>query len=89
MLIIQIKIEWWFLLFLVDTATIRPDCSESYWQGGVGGTAKIGNGVDVYADVRYQKALDGQMEGYSGNLGIKVSFWSGWLGWLSNWRAIT
>ena len=58
----------------VDTATIRPDFSESYWQGGVGVTAKVGQGVDVYADARYQKAFDGQMDGYSGNLGIKVSF---------------
>ncbi|QHB34417.1 autotransporter outer membrane beta-barrel domain-containing protein [Yersinia canariae] len=58
----------------VDTARFRPEFSKTYWQGGAGVTAKVNNNVDIYADAKYQRAFDGKMDGYTGNLGVKVSF---------------
>lgn len=58
----------------IDTASLRPEFSKTYWQGGAGMTAKVNNHVDIYADVKYQRAFDGNMKGYAGNLGVKVSF---------------
>ncbi|CNI58308.1 autotransporter family protein [Yersinia mollaretii] len=58
----------------IDTASLRPEFSKTYWQGGAGINAKVNNNVDIYADVKYQRAFDGKMEGYAGNLGVKVSF---------------
>ncbi|AJJ62522.1 autotransporter outer membrane beta-barrel domain-containing protein [Yersinia aldovae] len=58
----------------VDTVSLRPEFSKTYWQGGAGITAKVNSNVDIYADVKYQRAFDGNMDGYAGNLGVKVSF---------------
>ncbi|CNI21695.1 autotransporter outer membrane beta-barrel domain-containing protein [Yersinia pekkanenii] len=58
----------------VDTVSLRPEFSKTYWQGGAGVTAKVNSNVDIYADVKYQRAFDGNMDGYAGNLGVKVSF---------------
>ncbi|WP_145594349.1 autotransporter outer membrane beta-barrel domain-containing protein [Yersinia aleksiciae] len=58
----------------IDTASLRPEFSKTYWQGGTGVNAKMNNNVDIYADVKYQRAFDGKMDGYTGNLGVKVSF---------------
>ncbi|MGE4800394.1 autotransporter outer membrane beta-barrel domain-containing protein [Yersinia hibernica] len=58
----------------VDTARLRPEFSKTYWQGGAGVTAKVSQNVDIYADAKYQRAFDGKMDGYTGNLGVKVSF---------------
>ncbi|WP_050536825.1 autotransporter outer membrane beta-barrel domain-containing protein [Yersinia mollaretii] len=48
--------------------------SKTYWQSGAGINVKVNSNVDIYADVKYQRAFDGKMEGYAGNLGVKVSF---------------
>ncbi|WP_145579505.1 autotransporter outer membrane beta-barrel domain-containing protein [Yersinia vastinensis] len=58
----------------IDTASLRPEFTKTYWQGGAGVTAKVNDRVDIYADVKYQRAFDGKMDGYAGNLGVKVSF---------------
>ncbi|WP_145931334.1 autotransporter outer membrane beta-barrel domain-containing protein [Yersinia bercovieri] len=58
----------------IDTATLRPEFSKTYWQGAAGINAKVNSNVDIYADVKYQRAFDGKMDGYAGNLGINVSF---------------
>ncbi|MFV8799145.1 autotransporter outer membrane beta-barrel domain-containing protein [Yersinia sp. LJYL362] len=58
----------------IETASLRPEFSKTYWQGGAGVTAKVNSNVDIYADVKYQRAFDGNMKGYAGNLGVKVSF---------------
>ncbi|PVF11743.1 hypothetical protein DBO95_21430 [Yersinia pestis] len=42
--------------------------------GGAGVTAKVNSQVDLYADAKYQKSFDGKLDGYLGNLGVKVSF---------------
>ncbi len=58
----------------VATVDIRPDFTKTFWQGGAGVTAKVNSQVDLYADAKYQKSFDGKLDGYLGNLGVKVSF---------------
>jgi outer membrane autotransporter protein len=58
----------------VANVDFRPDFTKTFWQGGAGVTAKVGSRVDIYADAKYQKSFDGKMDGYLGNLGVKVSF---------------
>ncbi|AJJ12231.1 outer membrane autotransporter barrel domain protein [Yersinia rohdei] len=58
----------------IDNTTIRPEFSKSYWQTGAGVIVRVNDSTDIYADVKYQKAFNNNMDGYSGNLGIKVSF---------------
>ncbi|CRY55633.1 putative autotransporter protein [Yersinia intermedia] len=58
----------------IDTASLRPTFSQTYWQGGVGVNAKVNSNVNIYVDAKYQRAFDGEMDGYTGNLGVKVSF---------------
>ncbi|MGE4878132.1 autotransporter adhesin YapE [Yersinia enterocolitica] len=58
----------------IDTASLRPEFSKTYWQGGAGVTAKVNSNVDIYADAKYQRAFNGKMDGYAGNVGVKISF---------------
>lgn len=58
----------------IDTASLRPEFTKTYWQDGAGVTAKVNNNVDIYADIKYQRAFDGKMDGYAGNLGVKIGF---------------
>ncbi|CNL48776.1 autotransporter outer membrane beta-barrel domain-containing protein [Yersinia alsatica] len=58
----------------IDTASLRPEFTKTYWQGGAGVTAKVNNNVDIYGDIKYQRAFDGKMDGYTGNLGVKIGF---------------
>ena len=58
----------------IDKASLRPEFSKTYWQGGAGVTAKVNSNVDIYADAKYQRAFNGKMDGYAGNVGVKISF---------------
>ncbi|WP_227728519.1 autotransporter outer membrane beta-barrel domain-containing protein [Yersinia proxima] len=58
----------------VDTASFRPEFSKTYWQSGAGVTAKVNSNVDIYADAKYQRAFNSNMDGYAGNIGVKISF---------------
>lgn len=48
--------------------------SKIYWQGGVGVIVKVNSNVDIYVDVKYQCVFNGKMDGYVGNVGVKISF---------------
>ncbi|PBI79824.1 autotransporter outer membrane beta-barrel domain-containing protein [Rahnella victoriana] len=50
------------------------DFSDQYWQTGAGMTAQLAPNTSVYADVKYVKGFDGDMEGYVGHIGIQGRF---------------
>lgn len=54
--------------------SVTSDFSDSWWQTGAGISAQVADNTSVYADAKYQKGFDSHMEGYSGNLGVKISF---------------
>ncbi len=53
---------------------LKAEFSDSWWQTGAGLAGKLSENTTIYTDVRYQKGFDSDLEGYSGNLGIKVNF---------------
>ena len=53
---------------------LKAEFSDSWWQSGAGLAGKLGENTTIYTDIRYQKGFDSDMEGYSGNLGVKVNF---------------
>lgn len=54
--------------------SVTSDFSDSWWQTGAGISAQVADNTSVYVDAKYHKGFDSHMEGYSGNLGVKVSF---------------
>ena len=50
------------------------DFSDQYWQTGAGMTAQLAPNTSVYADVKYVKGFDSDMEGYVGHIGIQGHF---------------
>ena len=56
------------------TQRLKAEFSDSWWQTGAGLAGKLSENTTIYTDVRYQKGFDSDLEGYSGNLGIKVNF---------------
>lgn len=56
----------------IDVST--TDFSDQYWQTGAGMTAQLAPNTSVYADVKYVKGFDGDMEGYVGHIGIQGRF---------------
>jgi len=53
---------------------LKAEFSDSWWQTGAGLAGKLSENTTIYTDVRYQKGFDSDLEGYSGNLGIKMNF---------------
>lgn len=53
---------------------ISADFTSGWWQTGAGVSVQLADDTQVYADAKYQRGFDGGMEGYTGHLGIKVSF---------------
>ncbi|RBQ35998.1 autotransporter outer membrane beta-barrel domain-containing protein [Rahnella aquatilis] len=53
---------------------LKAEFSDNWWQTGAGLAGKLSENTTIYTDVRYQKGFDSDLEGYSGNLGIKVNF---------------
>lgn len=53
---------------------LKAEFSDSWWQTGAGLAGKLSGNTTIYTDVRYQKGFDSDLEGYSGNLGIKMNF---------------
>lgn len=53
---------------------LKAEFSDSWWQTGAGLAGKLSKNTTIYTDVRYQKGFDSDLEGYSGNLGIKMNF---------------
>ncbi|WP_254311482.1 autotransporter outer membrane beta-barrel domain-containing protein [Rahnella aceris] len=56
------------------TQRLKAEFSDNWWQTGAGLAGKLSENTTIYTDVRYQKGFDSDLEGYSGNLGIKVNF---------------
>ncbi|WP_240785645.1 autotransporter outer membrane beta-barrel domain-containing protein [Rahnella sp. CJA17(1/100)] len=48
--------------------------AQGWRRAGAGLAGKLSENTTIYTDVRYQKGFDSDLEGYSGNLGIKVNF---------------
>ncbi|WP_159566077.1 autotransporter outer membrane beta-barrel domain-containing protein [Budvicia diplopodorum] len=53
---------------------VSADFSDGWWQTGAGVSVQLADDTQMYADAKYQRGFDGGMEGYTGHLGIKVSF---------------
>ncbi|GKX54300.1 autotransporter [Leminorella grimontii] len=58
----------------VGGTNISADLTDAWWQTGAGVSVQLAEDTQVYADAKYQRGFDGNMEGYGGRLGIKVSF---------------
>lgn len=58
----------------VGGADISADFTDSWWQTGAGISVQLAEDTQIYTDAKYQRGFDGAMQGYSGRLGIKVSF---------------
>ena len=58
----------------VASLPVDADFSSSQWQAGAGVSASLSDDSALYLDTRYIRAFDGTQEGYSGNIGVKVTF---------------
>lgn len=58
----------------IGSQTLRAEFSNSSWQAGLGAAATLRPNLSAYGELRYQRAFDGDMDGYAGTLGIKATF---------------
>ena len=58
----------------IGNQKLRAEFSDNWWQTGAGVAAKINQNTSIYSDVRYMKGFNSGMEGYAGDVGIKINF---------------
>ncbi|GKX53894.1 autotransporter [Leminorella grimontii] len=58
----------------VGSTKMNSGFTETWWRMGTGVSVKVADRVSVYGDVKYQKDFSSDVDGYSGNVGVKVSF---------------
>ncbi|GKX53893.1 autotransporter [Leminorella grimontii] len=58
----------------VGSTKMSSGFTETWWRMGTGISVKVADKVSVYGDVKYQKDFSSDVDGYSGNVGVKVSF---------------
>lgn len=58
----------------VADAKIKTDFTETWWRIGAGVNADVSDRVSVYGNVKYQKDVSSDVDGYGGSLGVKIKF---------------
>lgn len=58
----------------VSGTTLNQDYSDQWGEVGGGVTGDITKNTTVYADLKYKQGFDGNMHGFTGNLGVRVNW---------------
>ncbi|WP_159565664.1 autotransporter outer membrane beta-barrel domain-containing protein [Budvicia diplopodorum] len=58
----------------IGDTDVSADFTDGWWQTGAGVSVQLAEDTQMYADAKYLCGFDGGMEGYTGHLGVKVSF---------------